>query len=72
MSTVKGEYVIKVDSSVTSLEDQPGRPNLFAVRAEGVQGADLLIVSVDSREEKARWMNSISEIVKALRSQLFK
>jgi hypothetical protein len=59
-----------VDSSVTSLEDQPGRPNLFAVRADGMQGADLLIVSADSVEEKARWMKCISELVKTLRAQL--
>lgn len=70
-SEVKGDFHLKIDSSVTSLEGQPARPHLFAVRAEGSQGADLLIVSTDSAEDKARWMACISDLVKSFRSRIF-
>ena len=66
--SLKGQYKLGVDSSVSSLNDGSvtGKNNLFAIAAEGT--SNYLILAAISSEEKSEWVARINCYIETVRT----
>lgn len=67
-ATMKGQYKLGVDSTVSSLNDGSvtEKNNLFAIAAEGT--GNFLILAAISPEDKSEWVSTINGYIETVRS----
>ena len=67
---VQGFFKIPAGSSVSSLDDghrgeNKKHQNLFELQAEGNKGKSVLLLSADSPEEKAAWVEAFQRCIES-------
>lgn len=71
--TEKGFFKIKIDSTVSSLDDDYGggnRKRVFVLQAEGNKNKAVLLLSAESEEQKTEWLEAIQKGIDVIRERI--